>query len=184
MPTQTHPDLPPMAKEAIEEYLAVARYCITAKKENQGVYGYPAVLLLLSLVDAFSNYAGYPEHSFLVLRDIFPNLISKDGAKKVGKWFRHPPAHHAIIMPGTKLSADDGDAAIEMNAIGEPTHIRLKPFCEAVEEYWRGLESEAVKPTFISEAAPRKMEIYGSVSAPTVTGAYLTSTLTLKPKTK
>ena len=63
-----------MALEVIEEYFAVAHLCITATKANGGVYGYPAVLLLFSIVDALSNYAGYPEHSFEAMKDIFPDL--------------------------------------------------------------------------------------------------------------
>ena len=55
-----HNDLPPMAREAIEEYLTIANYCVTTRKPNNGVYGYPAVLLLFSVVDALSNYAGHP----------------------------------------------------------------------------------------------------------------------------
>jgi hypothetical protein len=171
-----------MAREAIEEYLGVAHYCIETKKANQGIYGYPAALLLFSLIDVFSNYAGYQEHSFLVLKDMFPDL-SEQQAKKLGKWFRHPPAHQAIIMPGTKMSADDdGEDAIELNELGEPTHIRLTRLYQALEGYWKTLRNEDIKPTFISEAAPRKKEIYGSFSSPTVTGGIVTSTI--KPNTK
>lgn len=46
-----------MAIEAIEEYLAIAEHCVTSDKGNGGIYGYPAVLLLLCVVDALSNYA-------------------------------------------------------------------------------------------------------------------------------
>jgi len=53
-----HTDLPSMSQEAIEEYLAIAHYCVTTAKANGGVYGYPAVLLLFSIVDALSNHAG------------------------------------------------------------------------------------------------------------------------------
>ena len=30
-----------MSQEAIEEYLAIAHYCVTTAKANGGVYGYP-----------------------------------------------------------------------------------------------------------------------------------------------
>src|SRR6266498_2689029 len=98
-----HNDLPPMAREATEEYLAIAHHCITTRKSNGGVYGYPAVLLLFSIVDALSNYAGYPEHTFGAMKDIFPHL-SQAQIKQLAAWYRHLPAHQAIIMPGTMLS--------------------------------------------------------------------------------
>jgi hypothetical protein len=67
-----HPDLRSMSQEAIPEYLAIAHYCITERKPEGGAYGYPAALLLFCVVDAMSNYAGYPENSFHALKDIFP----------------------------------------------------------------------------------------------------------------
>jgi hypothetical protein len=58
-----------MSREAIEEYLAISHDCITTRKPNGGAYGYPAVLLLFSVVDALSSYASYAEHSFGALKD-------------------------------------------------------------------------------------------------------------------
>jgi hypothetical protein len=55
-----HNDLPSMSREAIEEYLAIAHHCVTARKPMGGAYNYPAVLLLFVVVDALSNYAGHP----------------------------------------------------------------------------------------------------------------------------
>src|SRR5438132_11060090 len=97
-----HTDLPSMSQEAIEEYLAIAHYCVTTAKANGGVYGYPAVLLLFSIVDALSNHAGYPEHSFGAMKDIFPQL-NENQIKCLANWYRHLPAHQAIIMPVTQL---------------------------------------------------------------------------------
>lgn len=41
-----------MAIEAIDEYLAIAEYCVTTSKPGGGAYGFPAVLLLFAVVDA------------------------------------------------------------------------------------------------------------------------------------
>ena len=97
-----HNDLPPMAREAIEEYLTIANYCVTTRKPNNGVYGYPAVLLLFSVVDALSNYAGHPKNSFLAMKGVVPSL-SDEQIKKLAAWYRHLPAHQAIILPGTAV---------------------------------------------------------------------------------
>ena len=52
-----------MSQEAIDEFLEIARYCVSTEKHAGGVYGYAAVLLLFSLIDAFGNYQRYPKHS-------------------------------------------------------------------------------------------------------------------------
>ncbi len=88
-----HNDLPPMAREATEEYLAIAHHCITTRKSNGGVYGYPAVLLLFSIVDALSNYAGYPEHTFGAMKDIFPRCMVSALAGPPGD---HHARNHAV----------------------------------------------------------------------------------------
>src|SRR6266704_419642 len=148
-----HSDLRSMSQEAIEEYLAIAHYCVTTRKADGGVYGYPAVLLLFSIVDALSNYAGYPEHSFRAMKDIFPQLTLKQ-IQHLADWYRHLPAHQAIIMPGTQLSVDAPGDPIELNSDGEPTHIRVKPFYEAVKSAWEKVDASGIKPTFRSGRAP------------------------------
>jgi hypothetical protein len=175
-----HDDLPSMAREAIEEYLAVANYCVTARKPDGGVYGYPAVLLLFFVVDALSNYAGHPAHSFLAMKDVVPSLSEKQ-IKKLADWYRHLPAHQAVVMPGTKLTIDDPGDAIELNSEDEPTHIRVKPLYEAVKGAWRNLSPAEVNPRYRHEKAPKK-PIASTVSdLPSVSGNFVTSTATSVP---
>jgi len=150
-----HKALPSMSREAIEEYLAIANYCVTARKNNGGVYGYPAVLLLFSVVDALSNYAGYPSNSFLALKDIFPALTDEQ-VKSLKSWYRHLLTHEAIIMPGTKLTVDNPGVAIELNPQDEPTHIRVKLLYEAVKTAWEKLDPADVKPRYPEKKAPKQ----------------------------
>jgi hypothetical protein len=159
-----HNDLPSMSREAIEEYLAIANYCITARKADGGVYGYPAVLLLFSVVDALSNYAGHPPNSFLAMKDVLPSLSEKQ-IKSLADWYRHLPAHQAIIMPGTKLTVDDPGDAIELNAADEPTHIRVKPLFEAVKTAWDKFNPAEIKPRYRQEKAPKQPIVNDQFSA-------------------
>jgi len=166
-----------MSREAIEEYLEIAKYCVTTRKGNGGVYGYPAVLLLLSVVDALSNYASHREHSFLVLKNIFPSLSDKQ-IKSLKDWYRHLLAHQAIIMPGTKLTVDDPGDAIELNSEGEPTHIRVKPLYESVNAAWEKVSLAAVNPRYRRERAP-KQPIASTVSElPSVSGDFVNTSST------
>ena len=175
-----HTDLPSMSREAIEEYLEIANHCVMTRKLNGGVYGYPAVLLLFSVVDALNNYAGHPAHSFRAMRDVVPSLSEKQ-IKSLADWYRHLPAHQAIIMPGTKLTIDDPGAAIELNSEGEPTHIRLKPFFEAVKGAWEKLSPADVNPRYRLEKAPKTPIASTIAELPSVSGNFITAITTSVP---
>ena len=168
-----HNDLPSMSREVIEEYLAIANYCVTTRKPNGGVYGYPAVLLLFSVVDALSNYAGHPKNSFLAMRDVVPSL-SNGQIKNLASWYRHLPAHQAISMPGTKLTVDDAGAAIELNSDDEPTHIRVKPFYEAVKAVWDKINLAELRPQYPRGKAP-KQPIATTASELSASGTFVIS---------
>src|SRR5438093_13293164 len=58
-------------------------------------------------------------------------------------------------MPGTQLSVDMPGDPIELNAAGDPTHIRLKPFYEAVKSAWATFDTSRINPSFRRERAPK-----------------------------
>lgn len=143
-----------MAVAAIDEYLEMAnRGLHMLKPDRSGVYGYPSVLLLFSVVDALSNLSGYPKHSFKALSDMDPRLTDPQ-VKRLAKWFRHLPAHQAIIMPGTMLSTQEGEA-FEFSA-GEPVHIRVYPFFRLVETGWKKFDRSKIKARFKTEELPKQ----------------------------
>ena len=51
-----HSDARSMSMEAIDEYLAIAEHCISTRKTNGDVYGYPFILLLCASL--FSTACG------------------------------------------------------------------------------------------------------------------------------
>jgi hypothetical protein len=171
-----------MSIEVIDEYLAIAEHCISTRKSNGGLYGYPCVLLLFTVIDALSNYMGHGENSFLELKTIFPSLTTQQ-VKNLKEWYRHLPAHQAIIMPGTQLSDETTGTAIDFGSKGEPTHIRVIPFCHAVKAAWVAFDRNRVSPTFDINKAPKNSiatsTSIGTTSSPLpgASGYYVTSTL-------
>ena len=123
-----------MVVEAIDEYLAVAEYCVnTTKPGSEGVYGFPAVLLLFSVVDALSNCLHCRPHSFGALKRFYPSL-SDAQVRSLKKWFRDPSSHQAMIMPGTKMTLEEGEPFEFAGA--EPSHVRLRPFLRLIKNAW------------------------------------------------
>jgi hypothetical protein len=148
-----HQNVASTAVEAIDEYLATAKYCVeTTKPGSVGVYGFPAVLLLFSVVDAFSKYLGYQEHSFGALKELDPQL-SDAQVKSLKKWFRNPSSHMAMIMPGTVLSLEEGNP-FEF-AGREPSHIRVRPFFRVVSEAWKRFDRSKITAQFPTMKLPQ-----------------------------
>ncbi len=148
-----HNDVRSMAVEAVDEYLDIAEHCVNTRKTNDGVYGYPAVLLLFCIIDALGNWLGQGRNTLSGASLVVPGLTPKQ-IKDLKNWYRNLPAHQAIIMPGALLSDDPNGSAVEFGLNGEPTHIRLIPFCRAVRSAWESFPRDAVNPRFEHNQAP------------------------------
>lgn len=163
-----------MSIEAIEEYLAIAEHCVVTSKKNGGLYGYPSVLLLLCIVDALSNYSGCAKNTLRGIQSIFPGLTDKQ-IQDLKNWYRNLPAHQAIIMPGTQLSAESTGTAIEFGTNAEPTLIRVIPFYKLVKQGWEAFDKSRIDPKFEQRQAPKQPLPMPSASLPGLSGCYITA---------
>jgi hypothetical protein len=163
-----------MSIEAIEEYLAIAEQCISTRKTNGGIYGYPAVLLLFSIIDALSNCVGHPKNTLRGMKSIFPGLTEKQ-IQNLKNWYRNLPAHQAIIMPGTQLSAEAAGTPIEFGSGGEPTHIRIIPFYQLVKGAWKAFDKSRINPKVDQNQAPKKPVPTPNTPLSGVSGCYVTT---------
>src|SRR5947209_2420992 len=119
-----HEHLSTMAIEAIDEYFEVARYCVEQQKPQGGIFGYPATLLLLCVVNALGTYLrkervviegkeqpitqGEP---FRVFNHSILNLnLTMEQIKKIEKAYRNQLAHAALIEPGAWLTPAPQDS--------------------------------------------------------------------------
>jgi hypothetical protein len=180
----THQNAASMAVEAIEEHLAIAEYCVnTVKPGSNGVYGFTAVLLLFSVVDALSNFLGYPENSLGALKAFEPKL-SHPQVKSLKQWFRNPSSHQAMIVPGTKLTLEEGDP-FEFSGT-EPSHIRVRPFFCLVKNAWKQFDRNKITATFDpKKKLPQTPVTFtgASTAAPIASsGCYVTSPASKAPK--
>jgi hypothetical protein len=156
-----------MAIEAIEEHLAIAEYCVnTVKPGSDGVYGFTAVLLLFSVVDALSNFLGCPKHSLGALKEFEPKL-SDGQVQRLRKWFRNPSSHQAMIMPGTKLTLEEGDP-FEFSGT-EPSHIRVRPFYRLIRNAWTKFDRNKITSKFHPKKLPQTpVALAGASTAATI----------------
>lgn len=151
---------------SIEEYLAVAEHCITARKAGGGIYGSPAVLFLFCVIDALSVNSGRRPHSLQVITSVIPGLTPEQ-IENLKRWYRDLLAHQAVIAPGTLLSDADG-APIDFNSAGEPTHLRVIPFYKAVARVWESFKQSKINPSVHAQNSPKTPML--STNAPSITG--------------
>lgn len=167
-----HPDLQSMNVEAIEEYIAVAEYCVNTTKENGGIYGFPAMLLLFCVVDALTVNSGGHRNKLDKITSIIK--LNPDQLQKVREWYRHLLAHQGLIAPGTMLSPEEDGRPIELNSDGEPTHIRVKPFYRAVRKLWESFDTSTLNPPVHPNNSPKTPMITPStVASISVTGTII-----------
>jgi hypothetical protein len=155
-----------MSVEGIEECLAIAEHSVTARKTNGGIYGFPAVLLLFCIVDALSVNTGARAHSLQEITSIIPGLTEKQ-IRNLRRWYRDLLVHQAVIAPGTLLSDSDG-CPIEFNSRGEPTHIRVVPFYQAVKSRWESFNQSTLNPKVHRQNGPTTP--MATTHAPSITG--------------
>ena len=144
---------PDLSKEAIDEYLTIAEYCLMARKVDRGAYGFPATLLLLCVVNALGVCLkdeivriddkdekitrGEP---FYVLNHTSLGLEKKLSGKQikyVEKALRNRLAHNGMLAPGCYLNAEADSEAVVFE--GPIVEVRLKPLLRAVKRAWNSV---------------------------------------------
>ena len=154
--------------EVIEEYLDIANMCIATKKQDGGIYGYPATLLLFSVINAVGSSLIAVNEPFRVLKEAPFNCSLEDRqVKQLEQWYRNLLVHNGMIAPGTCLSPEDGGAPF-MFSSDEPVLIRVKSLYNLVRGAWEQVDK--VKLNFNWE--PRKKEeIQSPILLPSATAS-------------
>jgi len=175
-----HPDANSLTAEVIEEYLNIANLCIATKKQDGGIYGYPATLLLFCVINAlgYSLIAG--NEPFRVLKEVpFNCTLDNRQVKQLEQWYRNLLAHNGMIAPGTCLSPEDGGAPFTFSS-DEPVIIRVKSLYSLVRDAWEQMDKDKLNsnwgfstnpeiknPVFLSSAtASMPVTASGSIYLP------------------
>jgi len=102
-----------MLRESLPEMLMVAKYCIEFRKDTSiwpapGCYGYPAALILLSIVDSIGSYVekGNVENHFKILNnnDYYNLKLSAEVLRAIYDYYRNSLSHNSVLTPGVILN--------------------------------------------------------------------------------
>ena len=131
-----HPSVPSMLQESLPEMLLVAKYCIEFRKNTppwpaQGCYGYPAALLLLSIVDSIGSYVeqGNIENHFNILNnsEYYGLNLAEVEIHTLYKNYRNLLSHNSVIATNVILNiGSNSDLVIQKH--GQLYLLNLIPF--------------------------------------------------------
>lgn len=129
-----------MTKEALQEYIEVAEYCINFDKSTDrrwmgtaGCYGYPAGLLLLSIVDAIGTEVvgggnDTKKHFTILNHENYYNLnLNEDILEALRSEYRNRLSHNAHIGEHVILDIGTKDDNV-IEKYEKIYKLNLKPF--------------------------------------------------------
>ena len=125
-----------MLYESLPEFLLVAKYCIEFRKDTSlwpapGCYGYPAALILLSIVDSIGSYVenGNVENHFKILNntEYYDLGLDEESLRVIYNYYRNTLSHHSVLTPNVVLDiGQPGDTIFEK--INSIFILKLAPF--------------------------------------------------------
>jgi hypothetical protein len=152
----------------IEEYLDIANLCITMKKQDAGIYGYPATLLLFCAINALGSSLIAGNEPFRILNEAPFNCgLDNRQVKQLEQWYRNLLAHNGMIAPGSCLSPEDGGAPFIFSS-DEPVLIRVKSLYNLVRGAWEKLDKVKLNSNWV---VSRNLEIKNPIFFPGATAS-------------
>ncbi len=147
-----------LAEEAIEEYLTASKSCLEHKKQDGGCLGYPAVLLLLCIVDALGTYlrneeviiAGRKQQithgtPFRVLNHpLFTQDLTQAQIDRIAEASRNRLAHNALIDVGVVLTPVETASAFNFSNNNDVC-ISVPTLYAVVADAWSHFDKTKIK---------------------------------------
>jgi hypothetical protein len=158
--------------------LKASKLCLRYRKDDGGILGYPATLMLCCIIDALSNNLKRSEKrklgggEFKIIRHVSFGLNLTDDEfskiqKSLGDWFRHKLAHQLVIVWNVALEVEGTTTApFGFSDSGDFDTIYVLPLYRLVEKAWRTIDKSYFE------------EIGGGLGGPTVSASGLTATST------
>src|SRR5262249_4603134 len=145
------------AKEVIDEYLLTARQCLDHRKEDGGCLGYPATLLLLSVVNALGTYLRQdlvlisgkqqkitPGEPFRALNHpLFDQRLTLQQIKTVEHSYRNLLSHNAMMSQDHFLIPGKGGPPFAFQ--NGQVRISVESCYEMVSRAWNGFDKDRIK---------------------------------------
>jgi hypothetical protein len=134
----------------VDEYLAVARWCVNTDRGGGAVWGYPAALLLFSATDAIGRgllraNKGSAARLDVLARPPFNLPLNAAQIALLRRAHRNPLTHNAQLGMGAVLGPDRVGPPFEFQP-GGIVYVRLPMFCDVLERGWASCRGTFAPP--------------------------------------
>ncbi len=173
--------------DSVSECLDAAKLLIDHRKEDGGMMGYAATLLLFSVTDAIGHHlnvgSGHTRLEVLRSKEFGISLTGQQ-VYELKQWFRNGLIRGASIVPGVFLAADEDGVPFSFEC-GKPVAIRVPQFYKMVRRVWNDLDKTNFNPLRHTCARPpvafplvvTQTDLAASgVTVPPVSGTFTTAT--------
>jgi hypothetical protein len=134
-----------LSVEATQECLDAAALLLTTEKQDGGIMGYAAALLLFCVADAIGHHLNYGSGDTrldVLNHKSFGLGLSVDEIKQIKMWYRNPLSHNATVTPGVFITAEDDGSPFDFAQ--SPVTLRVHQFYKSVQAAWEPISSGAI----------------------------------------
>ena len=134
-----HKNYQSMVRDSLKEKIEIAELCIEKRKtpdkwdKDNGCFGVPAAILLLSIADSIGSYVigGNTEKHFQILNhhDYYNLKLEPECISEIYKLFRNYLTHNSGLGVGAGLALNSLNSEVYVN-YPEEKYIALMPFLE------------------------------------------------------
>lgn len=138
-----HLNIQSLSIEMIDEYLAAASKLMPTCKEDGGIHGYAAALLMMAVIDSLGHAQSQRSGGFdSTILKAEPFCLSKAHCSDLKEWYRNGLVHTGTLAPNVYIRPEtDGDPFM-FDDEGKLNGIRVQVLLSKIKDIW-----EAKKPT-------------------------------------
>ncbi|MCL4525954.1 MAG: hypothetical protein M1492_05585, partial [Gammaproteobacteria bacterium] len=152
-----HHDSNEQSKAIVEEYMQAVNILLGLRKGDDGVYGYTALLILLSIIDALGQSETKTRGANLDILKQTPFNLPDEIVKQINMWYRNGLVHVAGIPNNLFISlGGEYDNPFLVEQISKHEYqisaVNLKSLNEKISSLWKNKKSDIIFSSTFAKA--------------------------------
>jgi len=118
--------------------------------DGKGIHGYPAMILLMSVIDAMGHNIPEAKRQTLGIDMDFGILaypgsdfgIPRNQIRNLWKWYRNKLMHMGLMAKGASLRGESHDKPFEFAPNGQLNEVFVRPLYVKIRKFWDGIDRD------------------------------------------